>query len=238
MKNPCLKKTQFYFPLLSVVVVLFSACKGEDRTNEPHEKHSHEKHSHSANEFNDRSTVEKLAKTFESAERDSAQQPLKVTGYLGDLQGKTIMDIGAGTGYFSVKLAGKGAHVIAADVSSEFQDYLRQRIEKDKLKNIELRKIPYDSPLLKDAEVDMIFVANTYHHIENRVDYFSRAKKGLKQGGELVILDYFKTDMPDGPPTHMKVSIDEVIAELKKAGYTSFEAEVDLLPYQYILRAR
>lgn len=238
MKPLSLKKTQFYFPLLSVVVVFFSACKGEDKTSELHEKHSHEKHSHSANEFSDQSTVEKLAKKFESAERDSAQQPQKILHYLGDLQGKTIMDIGAGTGYFSVKLADKGANVIAADVSSEFQDYLKQRLEKDKLKNIELRKIPYDSPFLKDAEVDMIFVANTYHHIENRVDYFTRAKKGIKKGGELIILDYFKTDMPDGPPTNMKVSIDEVIAELKKAGYTSFEAEVNLLPYQYILRAK
>lgn len=238
MKTHCLKKTQFYFPLLSVVVVLFSGCKGESKSNDQHETHKREKHSHSANEFTDKTTVEKLAKKFEAAERDSAQQPQKVIDYLGNLQGKTIMDIGAGTGYFSVKLAAKGANVIAADVSSEFQDYLKQRIEKDKPGHIELRKIPYDSPLLKDAEVDMIFVANTYHHIENRVDYFSRAKKGLKKDGELIILDYFKTDMPDGPPTNMKVSIDEVVAELKKAGYTSFEAEVDLLPYQYLLRVK
>lgn len=58
------------------------------------------------------------------------------------------MDIGAGTGYFSVKLAAKGANVIAADVSDDFQDYLKKRIKEEGISNIELRKLPCDSPEL------------------------------------------------------------------------------------------
>lgn len=84
----------------------------------------------------------------------------------------------------------------------------------------------------------MVLIVNTYHHIDNRAEYFAKVKKGTKNNGELVVIDFFKTDVPVGPPTDHKVSIDEVIAELKKAGYTSFEVNVDLLPYQFIIEAK
>ena len=137
-----------------------------------------------------------------------------------------------------MKLAKHGANVIAADVNDEFQTFLKKRIEDNKIENITLRKIPYDSPDLKDNEVDMVLIVNTYHHIDNRAEYFAKVKKGTKNNGELVVIDFFKTDVPVGPPTDHKVSIDEVIAELKKAGYTSFEVNVDLLPYQFIIEAK
>jgi cyclopropane fatty-acyl-phospholipid synthase-like methyltransferase len=201
------------------------------------QEHKHQKEN-SANDHMHRSSTDDLVKRFESPERDAYQQPEKVLAYLGDLQGKTIMDIGAGSGYFSVKLAEKGAKVIAADVSDEFQAHLKKRIEENNLKNIELRKIPYDSPALKDAEVDMVLIVNTYHHIDNRAEYFAKVKKGIKDSGELVVIDFFKIDIPVGPPTGHKVSIDEVVAELKQAGYTEFEVEVGLLEYQFVVRAR
>ncbi len=192
----------------------------------------------SANEYMHKSTVKDLIKRFESPERDAYQQPDKVLEYLGDIQGLTIMDIGAGSGYFSVKLAEKGANVIAADVDEEFQEYIRHRIEKNNLKNIETRKIPYDSPKLEEKEADMVLIVNTYHHIENRVDYFSKVKTGTKSDGKLVIIDFFKTDIPVGPPTNHKLSIDKVVDELKKAGYSTFNINVELLPYQYIIEAK
>lgn len=193
----------------------------------------------SANEYMHHSSVDQLVKNFESPERDAYQQPDKVMEYLGDLEGKRVMDIGAGSGYFSVKLAEKGAKVIAADVDDEFLQYLRQRITDHNLKNIELRKIPYDSPSLKDGEVDMVLIVNTYHHIENRSDYFAKVKKGLTSNGELVVIDFFKSEgVPVGPPMEHKLSIDQVVAELKKAGFTSFEVLVDLLPYQYVIKAK
>ena len=85
----------------------------------------------------------------------------------------------------------------------------------------------------------MVLIVNTYHHIENRSDYFAKVKKGLTSEGELVIIDFFKTeDIPVGPPVEHKLSMDQVVAELKKAGFTSFEVVVDLLPYQYIIKAK
>lgn len=202
--------------------------------------HHHNKDStKTANEYMHQNSIEELIKRFESPERDAYQKPEKVLEYLGNIKGKKIMDIGAGTGYFSVKLAQKGAFVIAADVNEQFQEYLKKRIQDEKIKNVELRKIPYDSPNLSNQEVDMVFLVNTYHHIENRVEYFAKVKTGLKKEGSLVIIDFLKVkEIPVGPPIEHKLSIDEVITELKKAGYTTFEINVDKLPYQYIIRAK
>lgn len=202
--------------------------------------HNNDKQSEqvSANEHMHQSSVKELIERFESPERDAYQQPQKVLEFLGDVQGQTIMDIGAGSGYFSVKLAEKGAKVIAADVDDEFQGFLQNRIEKNNLDNIETRKIPYDSPNLKEEEVDMVLIVNTYHHIENRPEYFAKVKKGTKPNGELVIIDFFKSEIPVGPPLGHKVPINIVVNELKKAGYTSFNVNVDLLPYQYIIKAK
>lgn len=204
-------------------------------------QHSKENHStHNANEFMHQTPVNQLIQRFESPERDAYQKPEKVISYLGNIKGKTVMDIGAGSGYFSIRLAQAGAKVIAADVNDEFQDYLKNRLEaenRDELE-VELRKIPYDSPGLKNQEADMVFMANVYHHIESRIDYFSKARNGLRGDGSLVIIDYYKIDLPVGPPLDHKISIDEVLAELKAAGFQDFEVEVNLLPYQFIIKAK
>ena len=205
--------------------------------------HKHHKDGQSklgeVNEHMHQTSVSKLIERFESPERDSYQQPNKVLEYLGNIQGLTIMDIGAGSGYFSVTRAEKGAKVIAADVDDEFQEFIKKRIDENNLKNIQTRKIPYDSPNLKKEEVDKVFIVNTYHHITDRPEYFNKVKKGTKNDGELVIIDFFKTDdIPVGPPEKHKISIDVVIKELKKAGYTTFKVNVNLLPYQYIIKAK
>ena len=215
-----------------------STIMAQEHQNKNHHGHGDGKPAHSANEYMHKASTDDSINRFESKERDEYQQPHKVMQYLGNINGKAIMDIGAGTGYFSVKLAKHGANVIAADVNDEFQTFLKKRIEDNKIENITLRKIPFDSPDLKDNEVDMVLIVNSYHHIDNRAEYFAKVKKGLKNDGELVVIDFFKTDVPVGPPTNHKVSIDEVVAELKKAGYTSFEVNVDLLPYQFIVKAK
>jgi 2-polyprenyl-3-methyl-5-hydroxy-6-metoxy-1,4-benzoquinol methylase len=204
----------------------------QEHTREPAPEHG------PANEHMRQSSVADLIRRFESPERDAYQQPQKVLEYLGDLQGKTIVDIGAGSGYFSVKLAEKGGLVIAADVDDEFQEFLSRRIRENKLSNIETRKIPYDAPGLAKGEADMVLMVNAYHHIENRPQYFAKVREGTTPDGELVIIDYFKYEIPVGPPVNHKVSMDVVVNELKKAGYTTFDINVDLLEFQYVLRAK
>lgn len=215
--------------VLIIALGALLACQGQE--------HKKDHAPGTANEYMHQSPVKDLAKRFESPERDAYQKPEKVLAFFGDISGRKIMDIGAGSGYFSVKLAKKGALVIAADVNDEFQAIIKERIDTEKLENLTTRKIPYDSPGLEDKEVDMVLMVNTYHHIENRPEYFAKVKDGLKNKGELVIIDFFDADIPVGP-RHHKIPIDTVISELKKAGYTHFEVEVNLLPYQYIIRCK
>ncbi len=236
--------------LLLICMALLLACNGPKHKKEtsqekdtPTADRHHDAHDNkeghsagSANEYMHQVPVEELVERFESPERDAYQKPERVLEFLGDIEGKTIMDIGAGSGYFSIKLARKGALVIAADVNDEFQAFLKDRITKEQLQNITTRKIPYDSPGLEVGEVDMVLIVNTYHHIENRPDYFAKVKTGIKENGKLVVIDFFDADIPVGPKHH-KISIDTVISELKKAGYTQFEVNVTLLPYQYIIEA-
>ncbi|WP_111684380.1 class I SAM-dependent methyltransferase [Winogradskyella tangerina] len=229
--------------ILSLLVCL--GCKDNHPKDTDHQKHKNEEHQkehHSdhktANDYMHQSSVDELVKRFESPERDAYQKPEEVLNYLGDLQGKTIMDIGAGSGYFSVKLAEKGASVIAADVDDGFLNYLNNRINTNNLEGIVTRKIPYDSPNLDENEVDMVLIVNTYHHIENRPEYFKKVKTGTTDHGELVIIDFIKAENEIGPPLHHKISIDRVVNELKQAGYTSFDINVNLLPYQYIIKAK
>ncbi len=192
-----------------------------------------------ANQFMNSFGFEKLVKRFEGPERDVYQQPQKVLNYIGNVKGQKIMDIGAGTGYFTFKLVDAGAKMIAADVDDRFLNFIKEKMDSLSFSSeqIELRKVPYDDPLLKNGEVDQVLIVNTYHHIEDRSAYFSKVKKGLKPGGRLIVIDFIKKDLPIGPPIKHKVSTDEVIEELKISGFENFTVESSLLEYQYIVVA-
>lgn len=223
--------------LLFISLVLSLTVSGQVQVNNHAPGDVKDEHG-SANEYMHKTPVSDLVQHFERPEREDYQQPQKVLDYLGDIKGKTIVDIGAGSGYFTVKLAGAGANVIAADVDEEFQDHLRKRLDSLDLDNVEMRKIPYDSPGLQDGEVDIAFLVNTYHHIENRVDYFKKVRKGIKDDGYLLVVDFYKAELPVGPPVDHKISLDIVVTELKEAGYESIQVDVELLPYQYVVKAK
>jgi len=209
-----------------------------------HEGHKHEhghKHAHGdANKHMHETSFEELVKRFEGSERDKYQKPNEVIKFLGNVEGKTIIDIGAGTGYFSFPLAQAGARVIAADVDERFLAYIKKKKEKLGMtdKQVIPKKVPYDTPNLKNGEADMAIIVNTYHHIEDRKIYFNKVKNGLKKGGELVVIDFFKKETPMGPPVELKLAEDQVISELKTSGFNEFDINVKLLPYQYIIRAK
>ena len=90
-----------------------------------------------------------------------------------------------------------------------------------------------DDPSIPEP-VDLVFVCDTYHHIGDRVEYFSRLKKDLRPGGRLAIVDFKKGDFPVGPKDPSKLAPEKVIAELAEAGYRLVKQDNDL-PYQYVL---
>ena len=227
--------------LLIILTTALIACKNEHSHHEAeHEEHAHHDGHNSANEHMHENSTQELIERFDSPERDAYQQPAKVLEYLGNLKGLKILDIGAGSGYFSFKLLNAGATVIAGDVNDEFLAHIKHKKETefDNNPNLELRKLPFDSPALQAQEVDKVLIVNTYHHIENRVAYFSQVLKGLKPGGELVVVDFFKKELPVGPPVDHKIDQEMVKKELTEAGFTNFEINTDLLEYQYIIRAK
>lgn len=180
--------------------------------------------------FND---AAKWAEKFDNPERDDWQKPEQVLEALQLPANATVADIGAGTGYFTVRLAkavpqGK---VFAADVEKDMVDYLSERAKKEGLTNvIAVQAVPEGANL--PAPVDAILVVDTYHHIGNRVDYFKKLQGSLKPSGKLVIVD-FRMDSPDGPPKEHRIPLEKATAELKQAGYSLSETK-DFLPRQYL----
>lgn len=190
-----------------------------------------------SNQHMNRRPFEDLVAGLESDDRAEWQKPDVVLDQLGDLTGKTVMDIGAGTGYFSFRLAQRGANVIAADVDDRFQEYIMEQKEKTGLDNLETRQVPYDSPGLSPAEADVVIIVNTYHHINDRVEYFAKVLDGLKPGGRLFVVDYKKEETPHGPPLNHRMSAETVERELNEAGFQEMERDETTLPYQYMVMA-
>lgn len=241
-KYPFMKYSLY---LLLLCPLLFACQNGEQaESGQDHSPsgqptaHSHSHHGEANSHMNQR-PFEDLVEGFESPERAEWQKPDSVIALLGDLEGKTVVDIGSGTGYFSFRLAKAGARVISADVDERFLEYIEERKEKEGMTGaqIQTRHLAYDSPKLEEGEVDLAFMVNVYHHIEQRPEYFSKVKKGLKPGGRLVVVDFIKSETPVGPPVEMKLEPEQVVEELKEAGFTEFEVNEELLPYQYVVTA-
>ncbi len=234
---------KFLFLMLLLGIGLFGCTHQDGESNKPdtatHASHEG-KHAHNrANQDMNSNPFESMVQNFDSPERDEWQQPEKVLSYLGDLSGKTVMDIGSGSGYFSFKFHQAGAKVICADVDERFLGYIAQK--RDSLgidaTEMETRKIPYDSSTLQEGEADLVVIVDTYHHIDDRPAYFSEIRERLKPGGELIVIDFFKKELPVGPGVDHKVSKEVVMEELEQAGYTTLTLNTELLPYQFVVRA-
>ena len=112
-------------------------------------------------------------------------------------------------------------------------DYLNERAGREDLTNLSSILGKPDDPKLPEP-VDVIFICNTYHHIEDRQFYFEKLKKNLRAGARLIIVDFIKGKLPVGPPDQMKLAPDEVISELSSVEYHLVQ-KLEILPYQYVL---
>lgn len=176
--------------------------------------------------------VEQYAKAFEDPARDAWQMPDRVIAALGLKAGQSVADIGAGTGYFSIRLAKSAAapKVFAVDIEANMVQHLQHRAIQEGLKNITAVKADAASPNLPEA-VDAILIVDTYHHIGNRVAYFTALKAKMKPGAKLAIVDFRKDAAGDGPPKEYRFTPDQVSAELAQAGF-ALQAQHDFLPRQ------
>jgi SAM-dependent methyltransferase len=178
--------------------------------------------------------AERWTNVFDDPKRDAWQKPHEVIEALELPADAVVADIGAGTGYFSVRLArmlpqGK---VYASDVEPQMVRHLAARARRDELANMHAVQSDYDDARLPE-KVDLALVVDVYHHIDGRERYFRRLRQFLKPGSRVAIID-FKVDSPIGPPPRARHGPDRVKRELAAAGY-ALAAEHDFLPNQYFL---
>ena len=177
---------------------------------------------------------------FEDESRDAWQMPDRVIRSLQiEAKNAIVADIGAGSGYFTRRLALQvpEGRVYAVDVDREFEGHLLDNREAWGTPNIEPHLALYDDPMLPAGTIDLVFAANTYAYIRDRVRYFERVRRALKPGGRLAIID-FRPDAtpPSGiaPAPEHRVDRERAAAELQEAGFVVLKEET-FLPHQWYL---
>ncbi len=177
---------------------------------------------------------ERYAKSFDDPARDGWQMPGRVIDVLKMSPDTSVADIGAGTGYFTVRLAKAVPRgiVYAVDVEPSMLEHIRKRAAGDHLQNVVTVQASSVSPNVPKP-VDLVMVVDTYHHLPNRPAYFRELTTSLTTEGRVAIID-FRKDSPQGPPPQFRFEADQIIGEMKQAGYR-LDARFDFLPRQHFL---
>ena len=193
--------------------------------------------SHDATVHHSFDDVAKWVTVFDDPGRDAWQKPDAVIEAIGVGPGMTVADLGAGTGYFSVHLAkavGEKGRVLAIDIEPNFIKYMRERAEKAHITQIEPVLASPEDPKLPEHGVDVVLIVDTWHHIDDRLQYLVTLAAGLKPGGRVAVVDFKKGDFPVGPPDVHKMTAERVASEFASAGWKQ-ASHWDELPYQYVL---
>jgi ubiquinone/menaquinone biosynthesis C-methylase UbiE len=203
------------------------------------EHHHGKKHpdKHDATMHHSFDDVQKWIDRFDDPKRNEWQKPDTVLAVITVESGDRIADIGAGTGYFTIPLAravGAEGMVYGVDIESSMVKYLGERAKKEGLAQIKAVLTRPDAPGIDSSSVDLVFICDTWHHIDDRLVYLEKLKQALRPGGRVAIVDFKEGDLPVGPPAGHKLTDQDVIAEFAAVGMKLLTHSDDL-PYQYIL---
>ena len=172
--------------------------------------------------------------------RGSWQSPDLVIEKLGDLSGKIVADIGSGIGYFTFPISRVAQKVLAIEIEQRYLDYIEDRkleLPIEEADVIETRLTVEDEPNLHTDEVDAILMVNVFYYLNDRSAYMKIVNNALRENGILVLVDFKPGDLPVGPSGD-KVPIEEVIDNLKSAGFSNVILDLESLQYQYIITAK
>ncbi len=184
-----------------------------------------------------------VIRRLENPARDEVMKPDEVIAALRLDPGQVIGDIGAGTGYFSRRLARQvapGGRVFAVDIQPRFLEELEQRAREEGITNIVAVLSQPEDSLLPETSCDLLFLHHVYVHLPDPVAYLRHLKTRLKPGGRIVIIGW-RRDVVIPRPQPVIVdrrarTTDEVVAELGVAGFVVLE-NLDLFPERYFLIA-
>ena len=169
-------------------------------------------------------------------QRDDRNEASTVMDLAGIREGVTVADIGAGEGYYTVRLAervGKHGRVLAEDIDREARDRLAQRVLREPLDNVSVRLGTPDDPKLPENSFDRIFMVHMYHEVEEPYAFLWRLRTGLRKGGQVVVVDVDRpTDQHGIPPqllfcefAAVGFELVEFVSKPELAGYyAEFEA--------------
>jgi ubiquinone/menaquinone biosynthesis C-methylase UbiE len=204
---------------------------------EHHEEHAGQHEPGRATVHHSFDDVEHWKTVFDKPERDQWQMPEKVVAALDLKHGQTVADLGAGTGYFVPHLAkavGENGVVFAVEVEPNLVAYLRERAEKDSLPQVVPVLTSTGTPRLPRGRVDLVLIVDTFHHLDYRSEYLRKLADTLSPLGRLVVIDWRKKPLPEGPSPDHKITREQVVEEVTAAGFDLLESP-DFLPYQYFL---
>jgi len=180
--------------------------------------------------------VEAYIAFLERSDREKWQKPDLVVAHLGLKGDERVADLGAGSGYFTFRLAKAlpEGSVMALDIEPEMVRHIHHRSKSESIDNIEARIIAPDDPGI-DASVDLVFVCDVLHHVQQRHAWLRRLHDEMKAGARLALIEFREGDLPEGPPEQLKITRAELLKEMDAAGFALIQDQSELLPYQTFL---
>jgi precorrin-6B methylase 2 len=180
------------------------------------------------------------ASWLDRPEREAEEAPSKAIAALGIRPGDVVADVGAGSGYYAVRLArvvGPGGRVVATDLQPGMLDIIRSKIARERLANVELVQGRADDPVLPPDTFDTILMVDVYHELAAPQVFVRKLKDALKPDGRLVLIE-FRLEDPRVPiREEHKMSVAQVRQELGADGFR-IDRVIDVLPWQHIIVLR
>ena len=174
---------------------------------------------------------------LEGPDRDAWQKPDLVMDALGIGERSVVADVGAGGGWFTVRLArrvGPNGVVYAQDVQQQMLDSISRRVVREGFSNVQYVRGERSDPKLRPATLDAVLMVDTYHEFENPVALLRGARQALKPAGRVGIVNFRSDGGGPGPPFAERVAEERVVEEAAQAGLRLLGRET-FLEFQYFL---
>ena len=170
-------------------------------------------------------------------EREAEEAPSRAIAALGIAPGSIVADVGAGSGYYTVRLSqvvGPKGRVVATDLQPGMLDLIRKKVDQLGLTNVTLVQGRPDEPNLPAATFDAIVMVDVYHELASPQVFVRKLREALKPTGRLVLIE-FRLEDPRVPIREVhKMSVAQVRQELGADGF-QIEKVIDVLPWQHII---
>ena len=174
---------------------------------------------------------------LEAPDRDLWQRPDQVMDAMGIADASVVADIGAGSGWFTIRLArrvGPQGLVYAEDVQPEMINAITRRVQREGLTNVRAVRGQNSDPRLPPGSLDAVLLVDAYHEVEDRVTMLKNLARALKPQGRIGVVDFKLDGTGPGPAPDERVSPDVVVKDAAKAGLRLVRQE-PFLQYQYLL---